>query len=500
MYKYTGITIGPILKTLEMARKPRELWSASYMFSFLMETLIEEAISDSANIEVLSPAYRDTDKKDTDKRVGLFPDRLFYKHKTGNASDIITKTKKKFNEITGIDTDYFNIWKAELLALNDGDAISRLNSALNILELQNIALSGELEDSIRQLIAKKNNSFLFVRAFGIPAFEIETLGEISSAQLKQKNIDRYKKCREKENEDNDLISLLKPAFKKEFKTPHKYICVVHADGDNVGKIVNTLSSGDEIKRLSSCLLEFGSKACKAIRLFKGLPIYAGGDDLLFIAPVISNNEEVEQTIFDLIEEIDQLFEKSGIKDFKGKNEEGETIEPAMSYGISVTYYKYPLYESLNISRDLLFKIAKNIKRKNAIAWSVQKNSGSIVSGAYSKGDKSLKNAFTDLLNSINPSLNEDLVSAAAHKIKANESLLNLFMDKENSRERLDAFFDVTLEFKSKNSQEQQYLKAVKKLLQVIHSSTNDIETTIRYVYGMLRTAKFIKGMEEDKDE
>jgi CRISPR-associated protein Cmr2 len=468
------------------------------MFSFLMETLIEEAIADADNIEILSPAYENT----TDKSVGLFPDRLFYRHKTDSASDIITKAKKVFHERTGIDTGYFTIWEAELLSSNDGDAISRLNSALNILELQNIALSGELEDGIRQLVAKKNNSSLFVRAFETPAFNIETLGEISSAQLKQKNAAGYKECKNKENDDNDLISLLKPAFKKEFKTPHKYICVVHADGDNVGTIINSLSSGDEIKRLSSCLLKFGGNACEAIRSFNGLPIYAGGDDLLFIAPVISyNKEDAEQTIFDLIDEIDRIFENSGIKAFKGKNGEGETIEPAMSYGISMTYYKYPLYESLDISRDLLFNIAKKtVKGKNAIAWSLQKSSGSIVSGAYSKGDKLLKDAFTNLLNSIEPSLDENLVSAAAHKIKANASLLGLFMGKKNSQERLDAFFDVTLEFKSKNKKEQEYLTAVKKLLQAVHSSTNDMETAIRYVYGMLRTAKFIKGMEEDKDE
>jgi CRISPR-associated protein Cmr2 len=466
------------------------------MFSFLMETLIEEAIADADNIEIFSPAYGDTDK-----RVGLFPDRLFYKHKTGNVSDIITKAKETFNKRTGINTEYFTIREAELSAPNDGDAVSRLNSALNILELQNIALSGDLEDSIKQLVAKKENSSLFMRAFGTPEFKIETLGEISSVQLEQKKAAVYKACKNNENDDNDLISLLKPAFKREFKTPHKYICVVHADGDNVGTIVNSLSSGDEIKRLSSCLLKFGSNACEAIRSFKGLPVYAGGDDLLFIAPVISDNKEgTEQTIFNLTEEIDRIFEHSGIKAFKGKDEKGETIEPAMSYGISMTYYKYPLYESLNLSGEQLFKTAKNIKGKSAIAWSIQKSSGSVISGACSKGNKSLRDAFTNLLNNINPSLDENLVSAAAHKIKANASLLGLFMGKENYQERLDAFFDETLKFESKNKRGQQYLEAVKKLLQAVHASTNDMEKTICYVYGMLRTAKFIKGMGEDTDE
>jgi CRISPR/Cas system-associated protein Cas10 (large subunit of type III CRISPR-Cas system) len=43
----------------------------------------------------------------------------------------------------------------------------------------------------------------------------------------------------------------------------------------------------------------------------------------------------------------------------------------MSFGISVNYEKYPLYEA----RGLLFDTAKKMGGKNAIAVSVRKHSG-----------------------------------------------------------------------------------------------------------------------------
>ena len=41
--KYSAINIGPIISTLGMARKPRELWAASFLFSHLMKCIYAEA-------------------------------------------------------------------------------------------------------------------------------------------------------------------------------------------------------------------------------------------------------------------------------------------------------------------------------------------------------------------------------------------------------------------------------------------------------------------------
>lgn len=99
-------------------------------------------------------------------------------------------------------------------------------------------------------------------------------------------------------------------------------------------------------------MRFGESACTLINNYGGLPIYAGGDDLLFIAPVCGKESK---TIFDLIEEIDKEY-KEKIQDMV---EERINIKTSMSYGISIIYYKYPLYEAWEIARNMLFGVAKN---------------------------------------------------------------------------------------------------------------------------------------------
>jgi CRISPR-associated protein Cmr2 len=203
-------------------------------------------------------------------------------------------------------------------------------------------------------------------------------------------------------------------------------------------------------------------------------------------------------------------------------EKGELC-PSMSYGVSVTYYKYPLYEALNLSRDLLFKKAKNVAQKNAIAWTLQKGSGSAFSGEFSKNNAGLSNAFYRLIDSIDAtSIDGNMVSAVAHKLKENQALLQLFMGKPDEMERLNAFFDVTLEYKSKKIAEKAYLDATRGLLPITYQVSKNKVLSVNVkrknkkddkkiieeisndaldnMYGMLRTAKFIKGLEEDKDE
>lgn len=52
MNTYTAFNIGPIYTTFIMGRRPRELWAASYMFSYLMKCIYDNVPKGS----VLSPA------------------------------------------------------------------------------------------------------------------------------------------------------------------------------------------------------------------------------------------------------------------------------------------------------------------------------------------------------------------------------------------------------------------------------------------------------------
>ena len=517
MNKYLGLTIGPIIKTLTMARKPRELWSASYLFSHLMEMLIN-GIPDKENI--LSPATGVTDKS-----VGLFPDRLFYKSEQGidSFSKIIGKVKSEFAQELKIPQDYFNVYAIEIEAASDNEAIESLNRNLDFLELYQVAHNHKEQDVsevVRNLIFTRKDSKLFeVATLDKNQLDVDTLAEIASSQLRTKTgydaCVKASKIRE-ENEGKDfIIKDLKETFPDDFITPHKYICVVHADGDNIGKAVISVN-GDKLIALSQLLLNFGTAACNVIRTFQGMPVYAGGDDLLFISPVVSGEKAEMQTIFDLIKVLDKTFKEEVTDKFEWKDKAGNKLnEPSMSFGVSITYYKYPLYEALNMSRNLLFEKAKHVNGKNAIAWTLQKNSGSSVSGQFSKttdenGEPNgVNEKFIALLNNINVTLDKNFVSAVPHKIKASQTLLGFCM--EDSK-RLAAFFDSTLERNSKSHSEQDYLEAVEKLIPVLYDSLLEanrqkgikeheiIKDTVDNMYSILRTAKFIKGLEDDKDE
>ena len=492
MNKYIGITIGAIIKTLSMARKPRELWSSSYLFSYLMETLRAGLPKE---IEIFSPAENKSGKNG----VGLYPDRMFCKYPDDKELELgktISDIKAAYAKDLGIDADYFNVYAVVLNAESDSLAIKKLNEKLDFLELYNTAVSEDAEKTIRELIFNKESFRLFKIDSDKTKFLKSTLAQISSAQLADKDGFKYdlSKWEDDFKKEDALIKILKDRFCDEFITPHKYICVVHADGDNMGNIVT--HPLNNIAELSGKLIEFASEACEIIKVHKGMPIYAGGDDLLFISPVITGENT---TIFDLIKDIDKLYDEKGLTKYKGKKNGKETTT-SMSYGISITYYKYPLYEALNMSRSLLFDVAKNVENKDAIAWSLQKNSGSAISGKLSKSNKKLYEAFEGLIISINDKIDNNLVTAVAHKIKASEVLLELFMEKSVDEVRLDAFFEKTLEYESKNDDEKKYLKAVRELFIEVCKSVKSVKSAVEIMYGMLRTAKFVKGLEEDKDE
>ena len=71
--KYLAINIGPIVKTFSIARKPKEFWAASYMFSYLMQCILESFDKERNKVELISPHY-----ENQRIGVGLFPDRAFY--------------------------------------------------------------------------------------------------------------------------------------------------------------------------------------------------------------------------------------------------------------------------------------------------------------------------------------------------------------------------------------------------------------------------------------
>ena len=100
----------------------------------------------------------------------------------------------------------------------------------------------------------------------------------------------------------------------------------------MGKILSRLKD-DEVRIFSKACLEYSGEASKLVSRFGGMTIYAGGDDLLFLAPV-SNGKG--QTVFELCQEIAMLFEGK-MKD----NFVGFSSCPTVSFGISIQYGEIP---------------------------------------------------------------------------------------------------------------------------------------------------------------
>ena len=583
--KYTAINIGPIISTFDMVRKPRDIWAASYMFSHLMECIVDE-ISKTKGIVVFSPVVKFGEKK---IGVGLFPDRVYcrgeWDFKTKRETILNTFAENLGMKDDADFKDYFNIMCATLDvdAAKEGNsetkAIRELNHLLDCMELNGRATSEEAIDAIWNFITDENKrSKLYNYAFLDGKFgkvsypdikelsekDYGTLAEYASIQLSTINPFKWDDARriaeliEKnfkayfEGQEDVFYKKLKYEFADDIKSFHKYFCVVQADGDNMGKTFSHKDLADnKTSEISETLVEFGKNASAKIYEYGGLPIYAGGDDLLFLAPVVGMTKKTakdpdgkdmqySKNIFDLLNDIDGCFKPVKNKVTTCRTSDGEPLKdgednpivPSMSYGVSITYYKFPLYEALASARHLLFNVAKNVDGKDAIAWRLQKNSGSSFEGAFSKTD--LLEAFEKVIE--NSKVKPTVVSAVSHKIRENQKLLQLWLkDGESYENRNLNFFKKYMDYEKKDLYKDSILQLLNRLykvfLGVLAKKENkiDADTDIRIlqtdraqgvftveqkrvqmkqslrddmfkmVYSMIRTAKFISG-EEVKDE
>jgi hypothetical protein len=121
-----------------------------------------------------------------------------------------------------------------------------------------------------------------------------------------------------------------------------------------------------------------------------------------------------------------------------------------------------------------------------------------------KSDKNLKTGFEEL---IKIAVEENMVSATAHKLRENSVL---WQSTNGDEKRLEAFFKKIMGLGEKKSEQNlgekksgqnEYLEKVKEILGLfLEKKENAINEKINeYIYSMLRIAKFING-EEVKDE
>ncbi len=449
--KYIALTIGPIYKTLKNIKKTRELWGGSYIFSYIMKQIILKF----KDRDFVTPYTKDESIFKSGNEVGLFHDRFIFASKDGDKQRIeiaIDEVLKELSKNTHLSYEFLKAYFQVNFIEADvkENPIIELGPYLDTIE-QFYKIGHYKKNELSKML-KTDNSFLTKYAFGEKK-SFPSLPEIALYDLKDNiNIKELLKDNELEIYDNkDLKRYLKPY--------HKYIAIVHADGDDMSKLIKDTS---KLHDISKKLFEYCINSHKLISDFGGQTIFAGGDDLLFFAPVLSKNK----TIFELLDDIS--------KEFNDKFKPMATL----SFGLSITYYKFPLYEALEKSRNLLFVKAKN-SPKNNIAYEVVKHSGQTFGGIIHKNSNAYQK-FLDFV-SIDKSIDDNFLHSLHHKIDLHKVTLESIKSDED---KLINFFKNY--FNEEGHKE--YKEFFDKLILYIREEQN-----MNNIYGTLRFVKFIKG-------
>jgi CRISPR-associated protein Cmr2 len=428
--KYVALTIGPIYKTLANAKKPKELWSGSYLFSYIMKKLIENF----KDREFVTPFIKDNDIF-KESEVGLFHDRFIFKSQDGDLEKLqdtikneIEDLAKQLNLDKEIVSKYLQIHYKEFELADGANPILEISPYLDSMELM-YEVSQESDEFLKAVKSKEN--FL----------------------LKNKNI------------IDDLKKL----------SSNNYFCVIHADGDNMSKVIE---DKDKIEEVSKGLFEYCKKSNKLIKEFGGQTIFAGGDDLLFFAPVFKG----KKTVFELCDEI--------AKDFENRYNKKATL----SFGISINFIKFPLYEALENSRTELFLKAKS-RDKNAIAFNVTKHSGQSFEAIIPKADENVYNAFLSFVSSLDASQKDEtstnnFLHSIHHKIDTYKVVLKTI---SNDKTKLTNFFDNYFN-EDEHRKYKEFFATLVDFIYAVHTSTMvQQDDKLNLVYATLRFVKFVKG-------
>jgi len=426
---YIGLTIGPIYKTLQNSKKPKVLWGASYIFSYIMKEIMGNFKTRKFVIPYVENAGIFEEKND----VGLFHDRFIFKSENGDLELLkitIQKVLKQLSHDMHLDEnfvkEYFQIHYLEKEIDENKNPILVLTPYLDTQEL--FYQAAQYDENPLQEKLKDSSNFLY--------------------KSKTKKIESLQ----------DLAS-------------NNYIAIVHADGDKMGEVIKNKES---LSTVSKNLFEYCKNSNTLITNFGGETIFAGGDDLLFIVPIV--NKSKTQTVFNLCDAIS--------KDFDARFNNKATL----SFGINISYEKFPLYEALQNSRELLFRKAKS-GAKNNIAFKVQKHSGQSFETMIHKGNKEVYDNFLLFTSNIKGGDSIDnFLHSLHHKIDTHKTALNLIA---RDKSKLENFFKNYFN----EDEHKQYGDFFEGLIDFIYAvfQDNAIEKKLDLVYATLRFVKFVQG-------
>lgn len=383
MIYYLGITNGPVIETLGEAGSPAGLWFGSCFFSSLTRKLCLAFLEKFNNdIEILSPYFNENQEEFLADGVGKYHDRIMLKISCEENQEALSKIvddiihKTKIESLKAFPINYHNDTAGQFFLQNyiqchyvlmtdedmsktdiEGNVILKLSPYLDALELM-------------QVFPDNDSNNLFYKLFNGK----ETNKEIKATALFNAVADGASQLVTKSADGNRIWSIEEianchGAKKENSLKKYNYFAVVQADGDRVGKLLKSIRHDDAVKAFSKKCMDYAHQAADMVGSFGGMTIYAGGDDLLFLAPVENADGK---TVFELCEELNEQFCRS-VND--GSASEQAT---SLSFGIAIRYKRFPLYEALRAATWLLLGEAKK-EPKNNMAIDLQKHSGQTIS-------------------------------------------------------------------------------------------------------------------------
>ena len=398
--KYVGITIGPIFKTIGEAISPAGLWFGSYFFSTVTKKLCEKLV-EIPTVKIFSPFYdSNSNQNPQEDGIGRYHDRILFSIDDNTVTEeklqkIISAVKKEMAKKFGtFKTDkeimlfIDNYLRIDFVILNEetineiigkrekaGNNIAIiLNDALDALELM-AAGKGRTDMNLFApfFAGQKDNRNCYIKGselFTDTKLNSQLVISYSDYASELKSIEDIASSQKKEESSSEEVPDGEVA-----PTRSEYYAVVNSDGDKVGTLLKDLCRGvdisqqpDWINSFSKACLKYAGKAAELVGNYGGMTIYAGGDDLLFIAPVHS--------LFSLCSELDEMFKKTLKQVLKEVNLLDDSINVSLSFGVAVQYVKYPLYEALERARVQLYKAKESCG--NRLGIELVKHSGKTV--------------------------------------------------------------------------------------------------------------------------
>lgn len=518
---YYGITVGPISYTINLTSSPGGLWMASFLFSYIVKKLVKKLTD--AGVEVLIPTLEDENQS---SKVGSYPDHIIFSGEIeGNQiNSIINEVKEEiasmlfecweksnegnneYNESSVKDyiNKYINIYCVKVGNLNEEEIFCEVSKFLDNLELSRNYIHQDNAFFLELFSGEEERKNEYIKNF----LEVIEEKENVRSQVRVNKNGRIKKIDEiaKIDDENRKIN--------------DYYAIIFADGDNMTTTFASLNydkkndngdkknDDDKVIKFSTACLEYTKKCAEKIGDYGGVTIFAGGDDLLFLAPLANKNDK---TLFDLFDEIRKEFKKIIVDKLLKKNDEtdndnkkSEEIKngPTVSFGVAITYKKFPIYEGLQLAQTMLFDYAKT-DSKNNLAIKLSKASGQTIGLIFNNESKSLE-VFNKILKDYfikdNTDESRKRVHSVIYLLEKYEDLFDTALDK--GEEAIKNFF-INMYDNPTQTRYKEFIYEIIELYKVINEDKKNNkfkqlkdENSKNILSGVLRLAKFYIEIKE----